>query len=449
MNQWSDAEQHAQRAREHFQAGQWDRALTELEAALAVNPDQHEWQFGMGLTLDALHRPKEAVRCYEAVLRLHGEDLETLLHLGADLIRIQEPARAIEVLQRANEVSPRCESAYCYRIAAHAQLGEHDEAEVMFYMAQQIDDDCPLCYQHLAQSLAMRGEVDRATWCWEQVARLDPRFPDVYANLARAHWKQGRFPQARECYLQQLRQEPGDVSLMLEMAELLASMGLQAEAVEKYRRVLEQDPKRAQAHLRLGELAMEGGHLDAAQRAFDRALTLQANLPGLHLRLAQVAMLREVPIAARLHLRKELSLKKFEQDHMLDIVRLLIDLHLPRAAAALASRHLDATGAAVGDDHYRATLLLYRGVVWMTLGRTRRGIADCRASLRLHPRNTVAMHNLVLAYMGHGQLPRARFWLRRALELTPQDEELRRLRWRLSWARVKQFVTRLADMWRH
>ena len=56
MNDWQDAEDRAEKAQQLFEAGQWDRALEELRAALRVNPFQSDWLFGMGLALDALQR---------------------------------------------------------------------------------------------------------------------------------------------------------------------------------------------------------------------------------------------------------------------------------------------------------------------------------------------------------------------------------------------------------
>ncbi len=438
MNQWFDAEQHAQRARAFFQAGQWKRALSEIQAALEVIPDNHEWHFGMGLTLDALKRYDEAVRCYETVLKLHGQDVETLLHLGADLIRIQQPARAIGPLRRASQLALDCEESYCYRIAAHAQLGQHDEAEVMFYLAQQIKEDCPRCFLHLANSLEMRNQTAKALWCWQQVIRIDPRMPEVSANIARIHWRQGRLAEARESYLQALRLEPGRISLLREVAALLTEMGLRLEAADKHRRILEQDPESAEAHLRLGELAMRDDHLDAAQRALDRARALDNELWGLHLRLAQVAMRRGDAATARAALLTEIKSKyrKHEPELTTDIMRLLFELGMYRHAVGRATRELKGVYTTTHET-FRAEMLLFRGVAWLRLGVLPRGIADCRAALRIAPRNAVAMHNLALAYMRRQRLTQATFWLRRAQALAPDDVELKRLRRGLRWARVK------------
>ena len=73
MNDWSMAEQHAERGWRHYEAGRWDHALRLLRRALSIQPDQAEWWFGVGLSLDALHQaaaqlPRVAVRKPETVI---------------------------------------------------------------------------------------------------------------------------------------------------------------------------------------------------------------------------------------------------------------------------------------------------------------------------------------------------------------------------------------------
>ncbi len=55
---------HARRAQKFFRAGEWERALHELREALDHRPDEGEWLFGLGLTLDELERFEEAADAY-------------------------------------------------------------------------------------------------------------------------------------------------------------------------------------------------------------------------------------------------------------------------------------------------------------------------------------------------------------------------------------------------
>lgn len=442
MSDWNQAEQHAERARRYYQAGQWEKALTELDRALAVNPQQGDWHFGKGLTLDALRRFDEAAACFEKAWKLRGDDIETMLHLSVDLIRADKPQRAIEVLEKVATVDPDCESAYCYRIAAYAQLGDHESAETMYYLARQLSDQCPVCMDHLAQSLASRGLFPKAQWCWQQVVKIEPHFPGVHLNLARLYWKTGRASRAEQEYQQHLREDPGDVSTRLEYGQLLLEEDRRAEATDQFQRVLEFDATQSRAILHLGELALVDGHLEAAQKLLERAADQEADLPGLKLRQAQLAFQRGQTTQARELALEESQNRELNPAQALELARLLIELHSPAVVIRLLEPYLAKAAEAGYADDLHATLLLCRGVARLMTEEYQLGIRDCQRAYRLHPRHLLAMHNLVLAYMHGKRWKRAYFWLRKAMELAPEDKDLRRLRWRVRWHQFKHLFRR-------
>ena len=47
-----------------FSPGNGTSALEQLRLALAVNPEQGDWHYGMGLTLEALNRFDEAAQSF-------------------------------------------------------------------------------------------------------------------------------------------------------------------------------------------------------------------------------------------------------------------------------------------------------------------------------------------------------------------------------------------------
>jgi tetratricopeptide (TPR) repeat protein len=436
MNDWLNAERHAERAHQLFEQGQWHEALAELQCALAVNPEQAEWKFGMAVTLDALQRYEEAIACYRQVLDLRGEDVETLQLLAMDCLRTDQPRAAADALERLSRLDPQHEPAYCYRILAHARLGEHDLAEQMFYTARQIVEECPTCFDHIAHSLLARGQADRAIWCWQQTRRLDEAYPDVCRFLARAHWHKGQRERAHQFYLEQLREDPGDVDTLLELGNLQLEMGRLADASEKYRRVLELDPADAQAHLQLGRVALLSNHLDAAQAELELASRLEPTRVGVHLALAQVAQRRQQRDLALRHLDAEMKLTGHSPLLTLELAEALVDLDVPQTALPMLTAMIDDAPCNGMDAVQLAGAYHCRAVAKFRMGRWARGIVDSRLALRLHPRHVEAMQNLVVAYMRGESFPRAHYWLCRALELSPKDATLHQLRKRLFVARL-------------
>jgi len=438
MNEWVNAEAHAERAHQFYEAGQWEKALSELKRALAVNPQQSEWHFGMGLTLEAMGRHAEAATSFQRVLDIRGEDVETMVNLALNLNRADQPKRAIGVLERVNHVDPSCEAGYCLRVEAYSRLDEHEKAEVMFYMARQIVDECPACYDYIAHSLAKRGQMDKALWCWHQTVRLEPYYPGVYSSLARVHWQRGHHVRAQRLFLKQLRQDPGDVDTLLELGRLLTEMGRDTEAGEKFRRVLELDSSIAEARLALGELALRAGDFDQAQRELEAARRLDPRLPGIYVNLAQIASQNGQAEQAVSLIEDELRLEDHRPVHLLDAARLLIDLDVPKRVPDMLTPLIKRYERDPSHREEVVTALHYRGVARSMLGQVDMGVCDYRRAVRLEPNHTLAMQNLVLAYIDRGRLERASYWLRRAGRVLPGDPILRQLKMRIVVKRVSQ-----------
>src|SRR4029078_3217836 len=64
MSDWLDAEAHAHKAQEMYQRGRWAEAEAELRKALSLNPDQAEWHYNLGLTLEAAGRARDPLEDY-------------------------------------------------------------------------------------------------------------------------------------------------------------------------------------------------------------------------------------------------------------------------------------------------------------------------------------------------------------------------------------------------
>src|ERR1700712_148210 len=129
MNDWHDAEQRVERAQELFEQQKWSEARELLRAAVAINPYNPAWQFNIGLTLDEMERYGEAIEAYEQALALLPADLESLNHLGIHLPRVGRFQDAIKTFERIEQIDATYEPAYCNRIAAYGELGDHDKAE--------------------------------------------------------------------------------------------------------------------------------------------------------------------------------------------------------------------------------------------------------------------------------------------------------------------------------
>ncbi|MDY7108983.1 MAG: tetratricopeptide repeat protein [Planctomycetota bacterium] len=439
MSDWLDAETHADRAQEMYERGRWAEAESELRKALSLNPDQPEWHYNLGLTLEASGRDLEALSSYERAVELMPDQSEPLIAAGVVCNRLQRPGHAIGWLDQALAISPRNEAAYTHKISALIRLSDHDEAEATFYLAQHaLEEPSPHCLAAIAESLIERELWARAGWCLREALRLEPHMPRLRARLAAVLAATGKPQRALQMYLRDLRDDPGNIDTLLDYGDLLIDLGRLPEAAEKFRRVLELEPANVDAHERLGQIAMAGGRYEQAHLEFELVLKLDPQFPLIRLAASEAMLRRGRVAAARRCLRDELD--AWAQDDGDTPARtgeelercgdLLLEAGMPADAAGIFQRAVDEQGETAG-------LLRRLAVARFRAGDTDRGVAVSRRVLRRDPKCIASIHNLALAALHAGQLRVAAGWIARGLRIDRHDDGLRRLRMQLwlAWTR--------------
>ena len=451
MNDWFEAEEHVERARQHFEANRWSEAESELRDAISIDPYRAEWHFNLGLTLEATGRDAEAHRSFREAYELDSMNEPTLLALGLSSLRLDDPAGSIKWLEEAARLKPERPDSYVHRIEAYARLNDHEQAEVMFYMAIALPEADEACaYLNMAESLLDRNLCDRAIWCLRTAAKADPTLPRVHARLAEAHATLGRLDRARQLYLRELRNNPGDVETLLDLGCLLVEMNRLGEAGEKFRRVLELETDNPDAHFYLGDLAERQCMPDAAIASHRLVLRLDPAHSPSRRRLAGLLARRGDMLEAQRLLQRELrSLERdpamFTDADLEEFGSLLLDAQMPREAISALKILIERQPESARTHHML-------GVACLSAGDLLGGLHSCRAALRLDPEFVPAMHNIALALMRDGSWGPARKWVRRARAIDPDDPSLRRLRSKLWLHALTQTLgalrVRLAEAWR-
>jgi superkiller protein 3 len=439
MNEWTDAEARVERARDLYDRGRWAEAAAELRAAIEINPHNADWHFNLALTLDAMEEYERAADAYRAAIDLEPQDVETLNCLGMDMTRMGRYAEALGCFEQIDRIDPDYEPAYCNRIITYTEIGEHDKAELMFYMARQLKEHCPLCYYNIGSSFFARQQYAKAIHCWEQALSMDTELPGANARIAEAHWAAGDLARARRHYAAELSLNPGDVDVLLDFGRLLMELKEHEEAGEKFRRVLEQAPEHAAAHFALGQLALARDRLVEAEDQFRLVLRVDADYPGAHARLGQLLLRRgETQLAAK-HLLAELKRCGDQPAMLRELGQLLIEAQQVRQAGEALRRLVT---LAPDDAHAHHNL----AVSCFMLGELDDGISHCRRALKLKSDYPLALYNLALAHLQKNMTRRARRYASKALALAPTDEQVRRLCGRLgllgAWTRLKMRLLR-------
>lgn len=439
MNDWMDAEQRIERAQQLCESRRWDEALEEIDQALEINAANGSWWNSKGYLLDHLGRYEEAIQAYEAALECEPNDRDTLAALGLDCIRAGQLLRAIQIFEHVQRIDSSYEPAYCHRIMLYAELGEHDLAEEMFYLAQQIDECCPHCFWHLGCSLWMRDDLDRAIWCWRQLLEIEPSYRGARRRLAEAYRRQGDFNSAREHYLAEYREDPGNPDLLIELGTLHLDNGQVDEALTKFKQVLELDPQHARALELIGDAHGQSGLDDEAVDAYRHAARLADVLPGLQYKLGNKLMKLGSFDEAKACFASALEQEPSDRDALMAAGNCALELGDPNEAQERFERLLAIDDCLPGAYHNLAVCHFLRD-------NYEEGIVQCQRALELKDDYALARHKLVLANIHLGRWSQARQVLDESLETHPTDLGLLALRKRWNRRRAKAWAGRLLGM---
>lgn len=461
MSDWLDAERHADQALDWYERGRWAEAESELRKALALNPNQPEWHFNLGLTLEAVGRDAEALLCYERAAELLPDQVDPALSAGIVANRLGEYDRAIEWFGQALQFDAQSDQAYAGLIEGHVRKRDHEEAETTFYLAQQaLPEPSAHCFAAIAESLYIQGKFDRAGWCLREALRLEPNYPRLRGRLAAVLAATGKPHRALQMYLRELQDDPGNIETLHDYGDLLIDLGRLPEAAEKFRRILELEPANISAHHRLGEIALSAKRFERAHIEFELVYKLDGSFPGIRMKLAESLLGRRRVHEARRYLIEQLDLLRAEKEDPATpdnpesvaggrfggvsvdaawLGTLLLKADLPREAARLFEEATEQSGES-------PELLRQLALAKFKAGDRDGGAAVSRRVIRLDPACVKSMHNLALAALEEDRLLTASGWINRGLRVDRHDDELRRLRIRV-WGAVVGASCRRAWRW--
>ncbi len=441
MNEWFEAEQRVERAQRLTESQRFEEALAEIDGAISINPNNATWHAQRGYVLEELDRPEIAAEAYTRSLEIESDDREVSIALGLVLSRLGRHTQALEILDQVALNHPEFEPAYCYRIAIYTELGRHDQAEEMFYLAQGIDDECPHCFFNIGTSLLARGETKRAIFCWHRVLQLEPEYVGVNRRIAQAYRKKGELKRAREYFLEELRDDPGNTDLMFELADMMLEAGQVSAAMAKLTQIIELEPESTEARFTLGQIWLRKGNAEKAIECFQEVIAY-SDINPLPIGFDRVMGLAYFQ-AGRWDDALEPLQKASEQDEA--NVNVLMTLGHCLLAVKKCAEAADWYRRALAHDAENALAHHNLGLCLFKCGKFEAGLAQYEEAIRFKPDFAMAMHNATLGYIQLGQWGKAREMIDRALKHDPVNAPIRRLSrqmWRYRLRRFAQSVIR-------
>jgi len=202
--------EHVHEGRQWSMLGETDKALAEMNSAVALRPDDAESYLQRAIVRKDSGRLDEAIEDYARSLRINPAmpsvhyDLAQALR-AAGMYR----AAADEYLEAIAQDSLMVE-AYNNLGITYRMLKSPDEAISCFRRAIRMNPRHMKAYNNLGAALAERGDLDGAIACLGEAIRREPSYETSYKNLAMVYVAKHRFQEAKKNMERYLELVPAD-----------------------------------------------------------------------------------------------------------------------------------------------------------------------------------------------------------------------------------------------
>lgn len=296
-----------------FSAGHFQQAQNLARQILKHYPNQPDAYNILGVSLNALGQPKEAVAMLQKAIKTAPATAAFHANLGEVERQRKRPKEARQALRKAIEIDPRHASAHNNLGILHFEKGEYKQACTSYLKAVENNPRFAEAYNNLANASRFVGDADKALGHYHKALQLREFYPEAYNNLGTLLRDQGKFPEAEHAYRKAMLQNSRYMEAYNNLANLLYATNRDSEALrvlgdalrvqndhpvtltitsrvqlrrgnfeaaeEAAKRALAADPASADALVALGQLYHETDRYDEAIRVLEQALVLAPNSP--------------------------------------------------------------------------------------------------------------------------------------------------------------------------
>ncbi len=340
--------------------------------------------------------------------------VEAGLLLSQMYLEANRPQDALAMGQWVVAQSPEQVAGYFAISAAYSQLEDPKRAEQALRDALRVTNNDMAVYQQLLQLRREQGGVEAQIEIYREILKTDPQHYTALRDLASAYFDLEQKAQARDVLREIEKFYPDDYRSLVTLAVLEYELSEFAAAAAHFERVLAVEPTQYDFVYFLGLCRLELGEVDAAENLFE-------SVPPSHDRFAdariQLAAVYEKKKNLERALENLLAARGQRPSRPLDYYTATLMARLGDYDDALLI--LEPLLKETPDD----TELLYQlGLVHGEAGQYEKMVELMQRVIAQNPDHFNALNYLGYTWVDRGEnLDQAETYLRRAVELRPQD----------------------------
>jgi len=306
---------------------EFQQALEQGEAVIAVAPERWEGHVLRGAALERLKRVDEAEPNYKKALELEPEKAELLRTLAGYYVRKGDRAAAEQYYTLLVEKDPNATTYLLYASFLALDRARDADAEAQFAKALEVatDEEKSSVYQRISNHFYARERYEEAEKTLTDAIQARPEDLDLIYALARFYNARGDKAKADSMIEQATQAKPNDVKPFLILSAYRGRNGDTAGALDAAEKAIAIAPDDNTARLRKAELLVDIGVVEGskeklaqARAVVDAVLASDADLPEANFVRAKLDLADAKPDDAVAALRRALDRRAdWSQAHFL------------------------------------------------------------------------------------------------------------------------------------
>ena len=272
-------------------------ALSEYQAAQALDPANITLRLNLGTLFQAKGDLNMAMAAYDSILQINPTDSVVHYYRATALKQLGNLKGAIDEFQIALKIDPNNIQAKKALFDAVKEIKNPDERlYALSDLAKTYNNDASSLY-NLAYELHAQKKYDYALEIYQRVITMNPGLADAYLNIAAIYKERNQYQEALSTLQNALVVNPNNLKAKNLLAQIKQDStitnyesaiskqkkGDYTGAIEDFQRIIAENGAGADSYVGLGATYMAAEKTDDAINAFNKALELdKSNSPALY-----------------------------------------------------------------------------------------------------------------------------------------------------------------------
>jgi tetratricopeptide (TPR) repeat protein len=398
----------------YFEQGDMARAFPYLQEATRLDPENPELLRRMGVLYVAARENTRAHEVAEFLLNRNPADQTALLLLG-DLARTPDEIERSRIL--LERVRPSAANQPAYHLAhanLHLKSGQTDQAEKSLQQAYQIDPTSQIVLRTLGDFFSARNDAARAAEFYARGAQDAPIASQERMRLIEFKVRAGKLEEAKRMLDEVEKASPGFIPGLLLRARIALGERQYDECVEYTRKVLRRDRFNIEARVTEARAALGQGQPAKAREGLESFRTQFPDVPLIHYNLALTFLAENDLVRAIARLSEAIRLNP-EYD---EAIHLLAQLEIRSGNVASGVAVLQQLLARNPHDHQGQLLL---AMAYRVRGTHADAVEIYQELLQQRPNAPQLAYLLGTTYRQQNKNQEARVMFERIIDLAPNN----------------------------